>query len=253
MDNKVLAIVDADSIIWTTAYIHSLKGGDLKEPLDQWMFEMFNQVGATHYVGIVGSPGVGWRKAIVPSYKSTRPPKPDFFIKYGGEVRDHLLEHWDFLIAEDGFEADDSVASYAKSARSANLDYVICGVDKDLRQIPGKHYDYSKQTVRTVEQNEANLLLLKQTLMGDRTDNIPGLPGIGPVKAEKILNWNLYDQTFFNVIQAYNIQYGWRDGLAKFAENYLMVRLEENLPVNLERDMTEIKYPAAPAVPEQSA
>ena len=61
------------------------------------------------------------------------------------------------------------------------------GIDKDLLQIPGNHYNFNKKTHRFVSDDEAHKLLMIQCLTGDRTDNIPGIKGIGPKKAEKIL------------------------------------------------------------------
>ena len=84
-------------------------------------------------------------------------------------------------------EADDLVSIWAHEALDRKEEYVICGIDKDLLQIPGHHYNYGKDTWQLINEEEALHNLYIQCLTGDNTDNIPGLKGIGPKKAQKIL------------------------------------------------------------------
>lgn len=83
-------------------------------------------------------------------------------------------------------EADDAIAAehyrYVPNARS-----VVASNDKDLDQLAGWHYDFIKKEVYFVTQKDADIFLFQQILSGDQVDNIPGLPGIGPVKARAIL------------------------------------------------------------------
>ena len=65
---------------------------------------------------------------------------------------------------------------------------IICSIDKDLRNTPGWHYNWNKDEKPVwVSEEEATYNFYKQLLTGDRVDNIQGIPGIGPKKAEKIL------------------------------------------------------------------
>lgn len=65
---------------------------------------------------------------------------------------------------------------------------VISTIDKDLDMIPGLHYNFVKQESYNVTQDEAIYNFYKQCLTGDTTDNIPGVDGIGPVKAARALS-----------------------------------------------------------------
>ena len=65
---------------------------------------------------------------------------------------------------------------------------VIAGVDKDLLQIPGYHYHLKKGTLEHISWYDAIRNFFIQCLMGDTADNIPGVPGIGRVKAKKALD-----------------------------------------------------------------
>jgi DNA polymerase-1 len=158
-------------------------------------------------------------------------------------IEDYLLTQWDFRRAHEGYEADDTVASYARLCRDSNVPYVVCSIDKDLKQIQGSHYDYKHERLTQVSATEAAFLLFKQTLMGDRTDNIPGIPGIGPVKAEKMLEGKEPLTWVHHTIAAYAGKYGEAQGIAEFAKNYLLVWLNTTLEVDI-TDFKVIQYPA---------
>ena len=66
---------------------------------------------------------------------------------------------------------------------------VICTIDKDLGTVPGLHFNFNSPNtgVYEISQTVADYNFLTQTLTGDSTDSYPGCRGIGPVKAERIL------------------------------------------------------------------
>ena len=114
-------------------------------------------------------------------YKGNRTaPKP----KHLQFIRDYLVSAWDFKISE-GEEADDSIAI---AHTESNYTTVIASIDKDFLQLPGKHWNFVKKEMTEVNEAEALLNFYRQVLTGDRVDNIIGLKGIGPVKADKILS-----------------------------------------------------------------
>ena len=84
----------------------------------------------------------------------------------------------------DGQEADDEVA--IRMTKEPDQ-YLLVGVDKDLRQIPGWHHNPTKALTEYIDEFTAYKNFCLQLLTGDRVDNIPGLEGIGPVKAAKAL------------------------------------------------------------------
>jgi 5'-3' exonuclease len=100
-------------------------------------------------------------------------------------LRNHLMLRYDALVTE-GCEADDAIGIYANYYGYDKV--IIVSIDKDFEQIPTTIFNPSKWTWKTVEPWEANKNFYKQILMGDRVDNIIGIYGIGPVKAEKILS-----------------------------------------------------------------
>jgi 5'-3' exonuclease len=73
-------------------------------------------------------------------------------------------------------------------------------IDKDLDMIRGWHYNFVKEQLYYVTEKEAIKNFYTQILTGDRVDNIPGLKGIGPVKAKKILDGCETEDSLFKAV-----------------------------------------------------
>lgn len=83
----------------------------------------------------------------------------------------------------DGLEADDLLGIWATSGRFGNT--IIVSDDKDMQTLPTTIYRMGE--LQTLSEDDANAFWMFQTLIGDTTDGYPGCPGIGKVKAEKLL------------------------------------------------------------------
>lgn len=103
--------------------------------------------------------------------------------KYFRDIRDYLLGQWQGVVC-DGIEADDALGIDGISLGDRA---VIVAQDKDLDQIPGRHYNWTTGEAYQVSAREGLTFFYEQLLSGDPTDNIPGIEGIGPVKAHKAL------------------------------------------------------------------
>ena len=134
-------------------------------------------LGENTWFYLTGSGNFRNELATIKVYKGQRPPKPDHL----PATRDQLVERWGAEIVE-GQEADDAIGI---KATDLNGDCVIASVDKDLLMIPGTHYNFVKQEWTKVDQEQGDYFFYKQLLTGDQVDNIQGVPGIGPKKAEK--------------------------------------------------------------------
>lgn len=110
--------------------------------------------------------------------------------KYYDLIRETLINEWGAVVTV-GEEADDAIATAATEIQSvqtpAAVRAVMASVDKDFWQIPGLHYNFVKNEMKMVTPIEAIDNFYAQILTGDRVDNIIGLKGIGPVKADRIL------------------------------------------------------------------
>ena len=99
-------------------------------------------------------------------------------------LREYLVSKWGFTVI-DGQEADDAMGIKAYDLPEDSS--CIMTIDKDLDMIRGWHYNFVKEDLYYVTEKEAIKNFYIQILTGDRVDNIPGLKGVGPVKAKKIL------------------------------------------------------------------
>ena len=137
-------------------------------------------------------------------YKGNRKaPKP---VHYEA-VRQHLIDVWGALVFK-SVEADDILAIMQKYTPD---DTVICSVDKDLLTIPGKHYHFVNKEMFTVSEEEALRNWYMQMLMGDTTDNIPGIKGMGPVKAAKLIDNTPPEEWWDMLVDAWTAHVGNRD------------------------------------------
>lgn len=119
-----------------------------------------------------------FRKEVYPPYKENRKKlrKPMGF----KEFRAKAMEDYKHIV-KPRLEADDCVGILATKLK----DTIIYSDDKDLMQIPGKHL--KDEEIIEISVFEGDRFHMMQALTGDPVDGYPGCPGIGPVKADKIL------------------------------------------------------------------
>lgn len=109
-------------------------------------------------------------------YKAGRSEKPK---AYATALR-ALLEHYDVLCYP-GLEADDTMGLHAGS------ETILVSNDKDMKTIPGRHYDPIKRQAFRISRRVADYRWLYQTLVGDVVDGYKGCPGVGPKTVERVL------------------------------------------------------------------
>ncbi len=169
-----------------------------------------------------------FRNFLYPEYKLNRhadPNKQNHFVP----VLRQLAVAQDLAVPSDGREADDLMRIWAEECIAIGQDYIICSIDKDLRCIPGRHYLMHKEELIEISQEEAIRHYYEQLLKGDPTDNIPGVPRVGVVKAKKILESATTEQEFQErVVEQYLIAYGENDWKDYLLSNGKMIYLQKN-------------------------
>lgn len=200
MIRKVTAIVDSDCLIYAIGFGKSTTSAeDAIAALDETLYGLLETVGADFHLLYLTSEE-SFRKNLYPKYKANRDgkPRPEHY----EALRDHLAQVWcaetlPFL------EADDLCSlNYVDTEDHTS---VVCHIDKDLLQIVGSHYLMHKREFIQVTEYMAMQFFYHQLLMGDSVDNIPGLPGIGEVKAAKLLKDCTTEAELFAVAdKAYN-------------------------------------------------
>jgi len=141
-------------------------------------------------------PGPTHRHEAFAAYKAQRPPMPDDLVVQIRRAHEILAAMGIPAVESPGYEADDCIAAMVERGRREGLDVVICSRDKDLEQLvaPGvtmldtktfEHLDPEGIREKRGVTPEQTVDVL--ALMGDAADNIPGVPGIGPKTATKLI------------------------------------------------------------------
>jgi DNA polymerase-1 len=160
----------------------------LREEKPEYLAACFDLPGPTH------------RHAAYAEYKAQREAMPEDLRPQIDRVRDILKLLGIPAVESPGFEADDCIAAMVERGRQADLDVVIVSRDKDLEQLvgPGVTMLRTNLDTKSFEHLDAEAIFKKRgvqpaqmldvlSLMGDASDNIPGVPGIGPKTATKLV------------------------------------------------------------------
>ena len=157
-------------------------------------------------------------------------------------IRTHLQFKHGAIVSQ-GEEADDLIGIFMTDFP----DSVCVSIDKDLKQLPGRHYDFVKKEETAVSQKEASYNFYSQVLTGDSTDNVPGASGVGPVKAKKLLEGTRNSYQCWQVcLSQYVKEFGDISGP--------LYALEAARLVHVRRSVGQIwEPPVAPAKAQQAA
>src|SRR5215207_6907521 len=151
----------------------------------------------THLAIVFDKSEVTFRNKIYPDYKAHRPPAPDDLIPQFSLIRDAVRAFDLPCLEQAGFEADDLIATYVREACERGASATIVSSDKDLMQLVTDcviMYDTMKDKkigiAEVIEKFGAppEKVIEVQSLIGDSTDNVPGVPGIGPGAASAFIS-----------------------------------------------------------------
>ncbi len=140
--------------------------------------------------------GKTFRNDLYSEYKATRPPMPDDLREQIEPLHDVVRAMGFPLLMVDGVEADDVIGTLAHQATELKIDTVISTGDKDMAQLVNEHVTLINTMTNTTTDIQAvhdkygiapNRIIDYLALMGDKVDNIPGVPSVGPKTATKLL------------------------------------------------------------------
>ena len=161
------------------------------------IIKLLANLDASHIAIVFDSGSKTFRNDIFPEYKANRPPCPDELKPQFSIIRE-VAEALNLSILERvGFEADDLIATVAKQASRKGFEVLVVSSDKDLMQLVDDQvtmYDAFKNKNITAKEVEAKFsvkpcqVLDVLSLMGDASDNVPGVRGIGPKTAAELIN-----------------------------------------------------------------
>ncbi|GAB4362995.1 MAG: DNA polymerase I [Oricola sp.] len=213
------------------------------------------QVGVTptHFAVIFDYSSKTFRKDLYPEYKVNRAEPPEELIPQFGLIREATKAFNLPCIEVEGYEADDIIATYARQAEQAGAHTTIISSDKDLMQLVSDHvsmYDSMKdRQIGVAEVIEKwgvgpEKMVDLQALTGDSTDNIPGVPGIGPKTAAQLLEE--YGDLETLLAHASEIkQNKRRENLIQFADqarlSRALVELKTDTPLDTDLDALKLE------------
>ena len=151
----------------------------------------------THFAVIFDYSSETFRKKIYPDYKANRPAPPEDLIPQFSLIRQATRAFNLPCIEKEGYEADDIIATYSALASQPGAETTIISSDKDLMQlVTNQVHMYDSMKDRPIGIAEViekwgvppEKMIDLQSLTGDSTDNVPGVPGIGPKTAAQLID-----------------------------------------------------------------
>ncbi len=209
----------------------------------------------THLAVIFDAGSKTFRNDIYDKYKANRSETPPDLIPQFGLIREATRAFDIACIEQEGFEADDLIATYTRQAVEAGATVTIVSSDKDLMQLVSSHvtlYDTMKnKRIGRAEVIEKfglgpESVVDIQALAGDASDNVPGVPGIGIKTAAQLLE--VYGTLEALLEQAGEIkQPKRREALVENADmariSKRLVQLDAHMPLNVPIETMAVREP----------
>ena len=206
--NKKLVLIDGNSIINRAFYgIPTLTNSEGIHTNAIYgflniMFKILKEEEPTHLAIAFDLKAPTFRHKMYEAYKGTRKPMPDELREQVPLLKELLIKMGICIVQKEGFEADNILGTLAKEAEKEGYEVALVSGDRDLLQIASDHIKirmprtkggktevedfYAGDVLRTYQLEPLQIIELK-ALMGDSSDNIPGVPKIGEKTATELL------------------------------------------------------------------
>jgi len=159
------------------------------------MERILTSTGATEYECYITGTDQ-FRYTVDPEYKANRKGKPQ--PRYRQDANAYLVTTYGARVTT-VIEADDALG--IAQSQSVDGTTIIASIDKDLKQVPGHHYNWRRNEHDLVSPVDGLRSFYRQLLTGDTADGIRGVGGIGPVKSAKIINDLVDEIDMFQAVQ----------------------------------------------------
>ncbi len=188
------------------------------------LHRILDQQKPSHIIVAMDAKGPSFRKELFPDYKANRKETPEDLVPQFDIINDFLDAHDITAIEKQGFEADDVIGTLAMRAEKAGFDVFLVSRDKDLKQLLTGHvkiFNPKDDSLYGTDELEKDTGLTPAQfvdflgLQGDTSDNIPGVPGVGPKTALGLL-----------------ADYGTIDGVYEHLDDIKKKKLKEKLSEN---------------------
>jgi DNA polymerase-1 len=190
-----------------------------------------------------------FRNTLYPEYKANRGEAPEDLIPQFGIIREAIEAFGLDVIEKKDFEADDVIASYVKYGEENKIPTTVFSSDKDLFQLlspntrimdPMKNVEIDEAKVMEKFGVGSDRITDVQALIGDSVDNIPGVPGIGPKTAAKLINeFGTFEELLEKKEQISNVRIKNlihdHEESAKISHQLVILKNDLELPIKIEK------------------
>jgi 5'-3' exonuclease len=191
---REIILIDLGSVYW--AAWHSSANEAVSAAHDRAVAKVRSIANGQPFVAVCCDSPKSWRKKVSPTYKAQRPEKDHASLEQLDRTKATLRRDGYLLWEADGYEADDVIATAAIKATGKGEFVTVHSADKDLLQLVGPKCivittstGTRMDTAAVVEKwgVKPEQMACALAICGDKSDNIAGVPGVGPVGAAKLL------------------------------------------------------------------
>ena len=195
-------LVDADIICYRTSFKAQSDDFNLEE-LHEEIDDMIDNINVSNTFGgnlddlkffLTGENNFRYDIATIAPYKGHRSKEKPPMLP---DAKEYLVSEYNSNVS-DGQEADDDIAI---AAAACDYKCTVASIDKDFLQLPCRHYNWNKDSHTDVTFDEGMKFFYTQMLTGDTADNIKGVKGIGPKKADKILDGLVAEADLYKAVE----------------------------------------------------
>jgi DNA polymerase-1 len=213
---KTLFLIDGSSYFYRAFYALGRLTNSRGMPTQaiygfaQMLLKVMREKKPDYLCVVFDPPGPTHRHEMYSAYKATRQKMPEDLVVQVPYIKELVRHHGIAQLEREGYEADDVIATLTRRAAREDLDVIIVSGDKDLLQLvndPGvRQWDPQKDRVFTEEGVAERFGITPRqmvdylALVGDSTDNVPGVKGVGEKTARKLLEgWKSLDELFQHI------------------------------------------------------
>ncbi|QDU10232.1 DNA polymerase I [Gimesia aquarii] len=258
---ETLYIIDTFSLVFQVFHAVPAMTGPAGQPtnaifgITRDILNIIKTHSPDYLIFAMDSSGPGTRNEIFPEYKANRSEMPEDLAAQISSIMDVVKGFQVPIIESPGWEADDVFATIAQLAKEKGIQTVIVTNDKDARQLINESvqlYNIRKNTFMDAEGVvkdwgvRPEQVIDFQSLVGDAVDNIPGVPLVGPKKAQTLIEqFGTLEGVLENADQAKGPKL--QQNLKEFADQARMSRelvtLNKNLDLNVNWDDSRLTHP----------
>lgn len=263
--NKLFILVDGSSYLYRAFHAMPRLTNSQGQPtgavygLINMIKSLLNEYQPEHMAVVFDAKGKTFRDELYPAYKATREAMPEELVGQLHFIHEAIRALGLPLLMVEGVEADDVIGTLAAHASQEQKDTLISTGDKDLAQLVNPHVTLINTMTNTQMDREGVVqkfgvpperIVDYLALIGDTSDNIPGVAQVGPKTAAK---WLTEYGSLDNLIQqASNLSSkageNFRASLSQLPLTRSLVTIKQDIPLNLSWDALKIKPQDRPAL-----